>query len=164
MAHEADALQLQGPRREAALAAFEKQIAQWGIKMPPVERLVLDFGVNDFDHIGLIECWLANELRAGYCGKYLFTFAGQECPSHSHSVKHETFCALKGRLRITLDGKPHILEEGETLPVAPGQVHSFRGEDGNALLIELSMPCDPKDNNFVDPRIRQWLHKALGIN
>lgn len=163
MTHEADALQLQGSHREAALTAFEEQIAQWGIKMPPVERLVLDFGASDFYRVGLIECWLANEIKAGYCGKYLFVFAGQECPAHSHRVKHETFCAIKGRLRITLDGVPHLLEEGQTLPVAPGHIHSFRGEDGNALLLELSMPCDPKDNHFVDPRICQWLHQALGI-
>ena len=163
MSHEADALQLQGPQRKAALQAFYRQIDEWGIKMPPVDPLVLDFGVNDFDRVGLIEFWLANEVTAGYCGKYLFVFAGQACPAHSHSVKHETFCATRGRLNVTLDGKPIVLDEGQTLPVAPGQVHSFHGEDGNALLLELSMPCDPKDNNFVDPRIRGWLHKALGI-
>ena len=163
MSHEADALQLQGPQRKAALQAFYRQIDEWKIKMPPVDPLVLDFGVNDFDRVGLIEFWLANEVTAGYCGKYLFVFAGQACPAHSHSVKHETFCATRGRLNVTLDGKPVVLDEGQTLPVAPGQVHSFHGEDGNALLLELSMPCDPKDNNFVDPRIRGWLHKALGI-
>jgi len=163
VSHEADALQLQGPQRKAALQAFYRQIDEWGIKMPPVDPLVLDFGVNDFDRVGLIEFWLANEVTAGYCGKYLFVFAGQACPAHSHSVKHETFCATRGRLNVTLDGKPVVLDEGQTLPVAPGQVHSFHGEDGNALLLELSMPCDPKDNNFVDPRIRGWLHKALGI-
>lgn len=162
MAGDADALQFQGPRRAAVLAAFEDQIARWGIRMPPVEPLVLDFGADDFDRVGLIECWLANEAEAGYCGKYMFLFAGQECPSHSHSVKHETFCAVKGRLRVTLEGNTRVLEEGQTLAVAPGQVHSFRGEEGAALILELSMPCEPRDNNFTDPRIRRWLDRALG--
>src|SRR5512143_1890755 len=142
MSHEADALQLQGPKREAALAAFHRQMAEWKVAMPPVDPLVLDCGLNDYERVGLIEYWLANEVEAGYCGKYLFVFAGQQCPSHSHRVKHETFCAIRGRLRATLDGRSHVLEEGQTLPVAPGQVHSFRGEDGNALLLEISMPCD----------------------
>lgn len=157
-----DSLQLKGPRREAALKAFGAQISAWGLTMPPIEPLVLDFGLGDFEHTGLIEYWLANETDAGYCGKYLFVFAGQECPAHSHHVKHETFCAIRGRLEVTLDGKTHLLEEGQTLPVAPRQVHSFRGADGHALLLELSMPCDPGDNNFLDPRIRRWLHGALG--
>ena len=162
MSHAVDLLQLRGPRREAAIKAFNRQLTEWGLHMPPVNPLVLDFGLGDFDRVGLIEYWLANEIGAGYCGKYLFVFAGQECPSHSHGAKHETFCAVRGRLRVVLDGRPIVLNEGQTLPVAPGQVHSFRGEDGQALLLELSTPCDPKDNLFVDPRIRQWLQKALG--
>jgi D-lyxose ketol-isomerase len=161
MATDTDGLQLQGPARAAALAAFDAKISEWGIHMPPVEPLVLDFGLGTFDKVGLIEYWLANETKAGYCGKYLFVFPGQECPAHSHQVKHETFCAVRGRLRVTIEGVPHVLEEGQTLPVAPGQVHTFRGEDGHALLLELSMPCDPRDNVFQDPAIRRWLDRAL---
>lgn len=161
---ETEGLQLQSPQREAAIKAFKAQIARWGLSVPPAEPLVLDFGLGDYEHVGLIEYWLANETRAGYCGKYLFVFAGQECPAHSHAIKHETFCAVRGRLRITLNGKAHVLEEGQTLPVAPGQVHSFCGADGSALLLELSTPCDVNDNSFQDPRIRRWLQEALGLD
>ncbi len=162
MSDQVDALQLQGSARHAALALFRQQLAAWGITMPPVEPLVLDFGLGAFDRVGLIECWLANEVAAGYCGKYIFLAGGQECPLHAHHTKHETFCAVRGRLRVLLDGRPHVLEEGQTLPVPPGEVHTFRGEDGPALILELSMPCNPRDNLFVDPRIQQWLRRALG--
>ena len=142
------------------MAAFQRQIAEWGMNMPPVDPLVLDFGLNDFDRVGLIEYWLANEVKAGYCGKYLFVFDGQQCPAHSHRVKHETFCATQGRLKVTLDGRELILDPGQVLPIAPGHVHTFAGV-GNAILLELSMPCDPSDNVFVDPRIDSWLRRAL---
>lgn len=55
-----------------ALAAFKKRLRKWGLAMPAVKPLVLDFGLGDFYRTGLIEYWIANETRAGYCGKYLF--------------------------------------------------------------------------------------------
>ena len=124
--------------------------------MPPVEPLVFDFGLGQFDRVGLIEYWIANEVEAGYCGKYLFVFNGQQCPAHSHRVKHETFFVIRGCLNVTLDGRAMTLHPGEVLPISPGQVHSFCGE-GNSLLLELSMPCDVCDNYFEDPRIMAWL-------
>ena len=71
--------------------------------MPPSQRLVLDFGLGDFKGTGLIECWLANEVAAGYCGKYLFVFDRQTCPAHLHRKKHETFFIAKGRVRMVID-------------------------------------------------------------
>ena len=121
---------------------------------------VMDFGLGDFEHTGLIEFWIANEAAAGYCGKFMFVFDGQSCPLHSHSVKHETFCVVKGRVRITLDAKDRVFEAGDVLPVPPGHVHGFSGV-GNALLLELSMPCQVEDNRFEDPRVSDWLRSAL---
>ena len=83
--------QIQGSNRRDILARFTKQLDRWGLAIPPVEPLVIDFGGGDFDRVGLIECWIANEPQAGYCGKYMFLFSGQRCPSHSHRQKHETF-------------------------------------------------------------------------
>lgn len=148
-----------GPEAERALAAFGRQIDSWGVAMPSVKPLVLDFGVGQFDRIGLIEYWIANEAEAGYCGKYLFVFDGQQCPAHSHRVKHETFFVVRGRLKVILDGQPIVLEVGQVLPVPPGRVHSFEGE-GNALLLELSMPCQVSDNYFEDPNIMEWLKRV----
>ncbi len=93
---------LTGPRAETALRAFRRQMEAWGLATPPAEPLVLDFGLAEFDRVGLIEFWIANEKEAGYCGKYLFAFDGQQCPAHSHRAKHETFFLLRGCLKVEI--------------------------------------------------------------
>ena len=143
---------LKGARAERALAAFGRQIASWGLAMPRVEPLVFDFGLGDFDRVGLIEYWIANEAGAGYCGKYLFVFDGQTCPAHRHRHKHETFFVVKGRIRMTYDGESREMGEGDVLPVAPWKYHRFTGI-GPALLLELSTPCVIDDNYFEDPAV-----------
>ena len=153
--HELDKAQqiaLKGPAAEAALAALRRQIGAWGLGLPPVEPLVLDFGLGDFPRVGLIEYWIANQPEAGYCAKYLFVFDGQTCPLHRHRVKHETFFIVKGRVAMEYDGARREMDEGQVLPVMPGKVHSFTGI-GPALLLELSMPCQVDDNYFDDPEI-----------
>ena len=143
---------LSGPLRDQSLAAFWKQMDDWGVAMPTVSPLVLDFGLGDFHRTGLIEYWIANERKAGYCGKYLFVFDGQTCPEHSHKEKHETFFIVKGRVRMCLDGELRQMQPGDTLSVAPGASHRFTGI-GPALLLELSTPCEIDDNYFKDTRI-----------
>jgi D-lyxose ketol-isomerase len=143
---------LKGPEADRALADFRRQIAAWNVALPPVEPLVLDFGLGDFRRVGLIEYWIANEAAAGYCGKYLFVFDGQTCPLHRHRVKHETFFVVKGRVAMEYDGRRLELGEGGVLPVEPWKFHSFTGI-GPALLLELSMPCQVDDNYFDNPDI-----------
>jgi D-lyxose ketol-isomerase len=149
-------ISLDAPETAARLEMFHRQVEAWGIALPPFNPLVLDFGLGQFDRVGLIEYWIANELEAGYCGKYLFVFDGQECPAHSHRVKHETFFVVHGCFEVVLDGRRLTLHPGEVLAVLPGHMHSFQGQ-GNALLLELSMPCHVSDNCFVDPRTTAWL-------
>ncbi len=146
------AISIGGAEAEDAVAAMLRQVRQWGLSMPPVEPLVLDFGLKDFARIGLVEYWIANEMQPGYCGKYLFVGDGQTCPMHHHRRKHETFFITKGRVRMILDGVQRQMGEGEVLAVEPGKPHSFTGI-GPALLLELSMPCEIYDNYFEDPNI-----------
>ena len=160
MSQSTDSMQLPGELRRQSLERFAEQLNQWALAMPPVEPLVMDFGLGQFDRVGLIECWMANETEAGYCGKYLFVFDGQQCPAHSHRQKHETFFVVKGRLRLTVDGDGRLMDEGDVLPMPPGQVHSFTGM-GNALVLEVSTPCLVADNCFEDSRIAEWLQGAL---
>ena len=151
-----DKMQLRGPQRVNALDAFKDQMDKWGLVMPKADPLVLDFGLGKFQEIGLIECWIANEFNAGYCGKYMFVFDKQTCPMHSHKEKHETFFVVKGKIQVTTDSGTRILSQGEVLPLATDVKHSFTGA-GNALILELSKPCDVNDNQFVDTKIMQWL-------
>ncbi len=145
-------ISLSGPERDRALERFTEQITAWQTVMPDVEPLVLDFGLGDFARVGLIEYWIANEVAAGYCGKYLFVFDEQTCPTHHHHEKMETFFVVRGRVRMTLDDRALELAAGDTLTVRPGERHSFTGI-GPALLLELSKPCIVADNEFADPAI-----------
>jgi len=147
------AISLRGPRAEEALAAFRDQMRAWGMPLPPAPPLALDFGLGDYERTGLIECWIANETEAGYCGKYLFVFEGQSCPHHRHKEKHETFFALVGKVLMSFAGGENEMGPGDVLPVAPGQPHGFTGVGGPALLLEISKPCVIDDNYFEDTRI-----------
>ncbi len=140
-------LALKGPKAKEALKKFYKQMELWSIALPPAKPLILDFGLGDFEHTGLIECWIANEMEAGYCGKYLFVFDGQTCPLHKHKSKHETFFVVKGRVSMKFDGGCKEMVAGDVLPVPRDKIHSFKGI-GSALLLELSTPCEIDDNYF----------------
>ena len=141
----------EGERRQALDRARE-QIDGWGLVMPPVEPLVIHFGLGDFRRTGLIDYSIANETEAGYCGKFLFLFDGQTCPCHRHSTKHETFFVVKGEVRMTVAGEERVVWPGDVLVVEAGVRHSFTGV-GNALLLEVSMPSSGGDNIFDDRRI-----------
>ncbi len=143
---------LKGKEKDKAIAEFKKHLAGWGMTMPPAEMLVEDFGLGDFRRVGLIECWVANEMEAGYCGKFLFVSDGQTCPMHHHLVKHETFYIVRGDVLMSFDGRERVMKPGDVLPVPPGKPHSFTGK-GPALLLEVSKTCMVDDNYFADTRI-----------
>ena len=147
-----DDVELAGEPRKAALARCRRQLAAWNVKMPRRTPLVLDFGLGEFEKTGLIEFWVANQANAGYCGKFLFVFDGQACPTHHHALKHETFFVMKGSVRMKLDGKVRQMTEGDVLAMPPGAKHSFQGT-GPALLLEVSQPSIRGDNFFLDERV-----------
>lgn len=152
MAKSLDDVELAGAPREQALAAVRKRLDEWGLAMPAVRPLTLDFGLDEFEQTGLIEYWVANETEAGYCGKFLFVFDGQSCPCHRHEVKHETFFVVKGQVRMVVNDEPRLMKEGDLLVMAAGERHTFTGV-GDALLLEVSMPSTLEDNFFDDRRI-----------
>ena len=143
---------LDGKAAEEILKEFDERLRVWDLKMPDVKPIVQDFGLGDFDTVGLIEYWIANNPEAGYCGKYLFVFDGQSCPKHRHKHKHETFCVVKGKVRMEYDGATIEMKEGDVLPVEQWKYHSFTGI-GPALLLEVSQPCELDDNYFENQDI-----------
>lgn len=143
---------LAGPPARKALARFHAQLKAWELAMPPVTPLVLDFGLGDFAKTGLIEYWIANEGKAGYCGKFLFVFDGQTCPAHRHRVKHETFFIVRGKVRMASGRRSWLMKPGDVFPVPRGTGHRFTGA-GPALLLEVSTPCELDDNYFDNPAI-----------
>ncbi len=145
-------LGMTGARRDEALRRFAALVEEWGLRMPGVEPLVLDFGLDDFARFGLIEYWIANEGAAGYCGKFLFVFDGQTCPEHYHRDKLETFYVVRGEVEMEYDGAIRTLRAGDTLRVERGKAHRFTGR-GPALLLEVSRPSIIDDNYFADSRV-----------
>ena len=146
------AIALTGEARERAVSCLRSHLARWDVAAPDIEPLVWDFGLEDFESVGLVEMWIANEVEAGYCGKYMFVTDGQTCPMHHHKTKHETFFVMEGRVRVVHNGKETELQKGDVLAVPPLTRHQFTGV-GPALLLELSKPCLIDDNHFEDPRI-----------
>jgi D-lyxose ketol-isomerase len=143
---------VRGAVRKKALRLFYAQLKSWNLKMPPQEPLVLDFGLNDFFQTGLIECWVANEIEAGYCGKFLFVFDGQTCPTHRHGTKHETFFIVRGKVEMRVGNSLRIMRPGDCLAIPPQKNHRFLGAEPS-LLLEVSKPCIVQDNIFHDPHI-----------
>ena len=144
--------ELSGKGRKEVLKKCFAILKDWKIKMPKAKPLVLDFGLGDFYKNGLIEFWIANEENQGYCGKFLFVFNHQTCPSHHHKFKHETFFILKGRVEMDVNNRKSIMNAGDIKVMPQGDEHSFIGKSP-ALLLEVSKPCLPEDSIFRDKKI-----------
>lgn len=145
-------ISVSGAHREEILDAVRLQLDTWNVSLPDVEPLVLDFGLDRFQDVGLVEAWICNEALAGYCGKYLFLLDGQTCPTHRHREKTETFFVAKGTIEVCLDGEKWRMAEGDTLLIEPWTPHSMTGL-GPALILEISTPCRLDDNYFENPDI-----------
>jgi mannose-6-phosphate isomerase-like protein (cupin superfamily) len=143
---------LHGEAAEKAATRVRAQVESWGLRLPDITPLVLDFGLGDFDRTGEVEFWIANEAEAGYCGKFLFVWPGQTCPKHMHAVKLETFFIVHGRVLMEYDGVQREMRTGEVLRVATGKLHRFTGIEPT-LLLEVSRPSIVSDNFFEDTRI-----------
>jgi N-acetylneuraminate synthase len=141
-----------GPSRDEFLKNFHDTIDAWGIILPNTDPLILDFGLDKFSEIGLIEYWIANEVKAGYCAKYLFLFDGQTCPKHCHHAKIETFFIVKGTVDVNYAGETVRMNAGDTLLIESAKYHSIKGV-GNALFLEVSTPCIIEDNYFENRSI-----------
>lgn len=146
--------------KDETLANCKKILKNWRVSMPKTEPLVFDFGLGDFYKVGLIEYWISNEVKAGYCSKYMFLFDEQQCPFHSHKQKHETFFIVKGKIKMVVDAREQIMDVGDILVVPPGDIHSFTAI-GNALVLEISTPCLISDNKYQEPKIAEWFNRNI---
>ena len=144
--------QIWGEEREAALKRFTEILRTWQLSMPDVVPQLLDFSLGDFYKYGLIEYWVANEEKEGYCGKFLFLFKGQTCPYHYHAKKHETFFVVKGTITMNIEGVESEHPQGSLVALDQNKSHSFTGLT-DALILEVSKPCTPGDNFFKDKNV-----------
>jgi len=147
-------ISLQGKDREAALKKIHQTVASWGLKLPEVDPDPLHFGYNDFYSIGETEFNINNNVEQGYCGKFMFMFAGQTCPMHFHRKKHETFFIVKGKVDMELAGKKYVLKQGDRLIVDQFAKHQFTALE-DSLILESSKPDLVDDSIFEDQTINK---------
>ena len=77
---------------------------------------------------------------------YIVFIRTQE-PLHYHKEHDLTVRLLKGRGEIYIDGKTHRLEEGDTVFIPAGAVHSYRNLSVvSALLATFTPEYDGKDS------------------
>ncbi len=145
-------ISLQGEEREQALQRIHQVVASWGLKLPDVPPDPLHFGYHDFYRIGETEFNINNNVEQGYCGKFMFLFAGQTCPLHFHRKKHETFFIVKGKVDMELAGKKYILNQGDRLIVDQFAKHQFTALE-DSLILESSKPDLVDDSIFEDQKI-----------
>lgn len=145
-------ISLQGQEREEALQRIHQTVASWGLKLPDVPPDPLHFGYQDFYRIGETEFNINNNVEQGYCGKFMFMFAGQTCPLHFHRKKHETFFIVKGKVAMELAGKKYILNQGDRLIVDQFAKHQFTALE-DSLILESSKPDLVDDSIFEDQKI-----------
>ncbi len=48
---------------------------------------------------------------------------------HYHDVIEETYEVLKGTLHLSVDGKKHVLGQGQSFVIQPGLIHEAQGEE-----------------------------------
>jgi quercetin dioxygenase-like cupin family protein len=147
-------ISLQGEAREKTLCMIHQVVASWGLKLPDVPPDPLHFGYHDFERIGETEFNVNNNVEQGYCGKFMFLFAGQTCPMHHHRKKHETFFIVKGKVDMELAGKKHILNQGDRLIVDQFAKHQFTALE-DSLILESSKPDLVDDSIFEDQMINK---------
>jgi mannose-6-phosphate isomerase-like protein (cupin superfamily) len=147
-------ISLQDEERAEALKKIHETVASWDLKLPDVEPDPLHFGYNDFYNIGETEFNINNNVNQGYCGKFMFMFAGQTCPMHHHRKKHETFFIVKGKVDMELNSNNHILEQGDRLIVDQFAKHKFTALE-DSLILESSKPDLVDDSIFDDQKINK---------
>ncbi len=135
----------------AAQAETRRQLEEAGLTVAGgLEIEIADFGLGRFAQEGLGLVVRVNEPE--YCSKWLTLLPGQECPTHFHKLKKETFFVLRGQVKLVADGQPVTLETGDHYTLRPGVRHSF-GSAAGAVIEEVSTHDENSDSYFDDPNI-----------
>jgi D-lyxose ketol-isomerase len=159
-----------------ALACF----ARHGWALPPRPRWdITDFGLGEFDRVGLVLLVLCEEPE--YCEKLMYAREGQTTPCHAHARKKEDIICRAGSLSVRLwgarpddaaraagvkvdgeirtvgPGEALVLPAGSRVTLAPGTWHEFAPLGGECILGEVSTANDDvHDNLFLDPAVGRF--------
>lgn len=139
---------------------------------------IVDFGLNNFEKIGLSILIYVNTKRV--CAKEMYLLPNQVCPEHRHpningkSGKEETFRCRRGKVYLYVPSKKSsqesvtvetqvesvftvfkeiILDEGEQYTIYPDSLHWFKGGSEGAIVSEFSTYSTDAHDIFSDPKI-----------
>jgi D-lyxose ketol-isomerase len=130
----------------AAQAQMRRQLEDAGLAVSTaLEIEIADFGLGWYAREGLGIVVRVNEPE--YCSKWLTLLPGQECPTHYHKLKKETFFVLHGEVELVADRETVALKIGERYTLRPGVRHSF-GSAGGAVIEEVSTHDENSDSYF----------------
>lgn len=65
---------------------------------------------------------------------------------HRHRISTQVYVALEGRVGIVRDGVEEIIEPHQAIEVAPRVVHGARALDGEAVVMNISVPALAADD------------------
>lgn len=142
---------------------------------------VVDFGLGDFENIGLEIVVYINTDR--YCGKELVLFPWQTCAEHRHPLidernpgKEETFRCRWGEVYLYVPGEETknahsripkgkekyltvrheiVLRPGDQYTLPPNTLHWFQAGAKGAIVSEFSSASMDEKDIFTDPDIRR---------
>lgn len=167
--------------REEALTYYDRA----NIILTPQEREgieIADFGLNDFEHVGLTLVTFVNTDRC--CAKEMVLLSGQTCPEHSHIPlpeknypgKEETFRCRYGMVYLYVEGEETkdrkgrvpsgyegtytvfheiVLGPGQQYTMEPDTKHWFQAGPQGAVVSEFSTPSFDEYDVFTDPDIER---------
>lgn len=157
----------------SAISASKDFFEKNGWVLPPNPKWdITDFGLGDFNKIGLVLINLAEEEE--YCEKLMYAAKGQTTPAHYHKQKKEDIICRNGRLIIqfwkadaeqlpvegTLNVKVNgeyktinsgdkiMLNSGERVTIIPGVWHEFYPESDECVIGEVSTANDDVNDNY----------------
>ena len=107
------------------------------------------YGLKSFREYGAT---IINIVNREYCKKLIVLLPGQQHPMHYHKIKEETFQILYGEMELILDGKQHLLHEGQVITVERSMAHAFSSASG-CIFEEISTTHVKNDSYYEDPAI-----------
>ncbi|SMG60532.1 hypothetical protein [Cedecea sp. NFIX57] len=128
-------------QKEVAKDAVAELMASWGQKMTPEMRKQLwvnDFGLGDYQHVGLASITWVNNLQYGYYAMTMYLLPDQQIPEHKHMpitepparpAKHESWRVLNGWVY-------NFSEIGEATPNPPATASSFGPVKSHNVVIQ----------------------------
>lgn len=76
--------------------------------------------------------------------------AGQEIPNHYHNFSHTLVYVAEGEGTVFLEGKDHFVKPGMVIYYAPKQVHGFKSQGKDLVIIAVENPSSTRPDGSRD--------------